>query len=586
MMKKYIFIVLLLMVGIFTANQVKAEITWPQDVDITSQIASWTLEENGGVYMLVSNRLLNGSDSVSFGITTWLEHDTLDPIEDAVVLSAGSETSRLTSYQTTSSSVVVDTQDLFYPSPDTYMLEQQYGFEVPEGYYYTITLVLNATLTSAERTEALYAINGSSGYYFGELRLLSRSYFYNIDPSNPDDLLLLPDTNGSIYDDIEDMGELSFFDVDGYSLNFTMDYDRRYFFDYTFSENTDMSIFENNYEAFYYTYDDQHFIVINHGDESMFTTSNWRTQTFVPYTIWNLDTNELVTFEKTSVYIYMTIGAANHIVGYFYMDEFVIDNLMSVSMLFNYRWDPLIGDKSDYIPYSVILENGAISEGNIAWQYKAAIISGTATAVATTLAVIIPGGVVVALPLFVIGTAVTEYFLYAGQSYTGQGIVGDVNQIEQYDATVEMKQEINDAYYRSDENFEGLNLDEFTMWKLDFGAFDKAFNTPEVDPESVDVIEMVYETNGQVYVLESEVLETNASVDPYLDPVNDSTIFNPGGLPADANPSIWNLDWYYYAIGALGSIVIYNALDLKKKPGLMVLLIGLAVFILYSMGMI
>jgi len=259
----------------------------------------------------------------------------------------------------------------------------------------------------------------------------------------------------------------------------------------------------------------------------MFKASNWQTQEFIPYTIWNLSTNEMVQHNRINVYMHMTLGDANHIVGYFYVDDFVIDRLMQVSTVFNYRWDPLVGSKSDWIPQAVILEDTATSEGNTSWQLKAAASSISATAVATGIAAMIPGGQPFAFGLFLMGSAITSYFTYLAEDYPGALHVGDTNQIELANVDQALLTDINDRFIELDPNFTNIDTSTFPLWKLDFGAYDEFGKTPEVDPNSINVVSLTYQTNGTVYTLDAEQIETEADVDDYLDPDNDSGIIDP-----------------------------------------------------------
>lgn len=403
------------------------------------------------------------------------------------------------------------------------------------------------------------------------------------DPNNDDQILSLPITGGSIFDGDFDMGSVTY-EVDGYNVEFQIFYNGIYYLNYSFDNETDMSIFNNNFESFYYSYDDVKFIVINHGDQSMFTTRDWRAQTFVPYSIWNLNTNEIVTYQKTSVYLYMTVGDANHIVGYFYTDEFIIDRLMSVSTMFNYRWDPLIGSKSDWIPQIAVLEDTDRTDGTIDWRLQAASISATAAVIGAALP--IPG---VNLALFLVGSVSAAYFTAVGYEAVIDGnslLSFSTNEIEEFSPTDSFKQEVNNKYIDSNTDFEGIDLDVFKMWKLDFGAYNVFGKTPEVDPDSISVIEMVYETNGNVYTISSDLINTHGSIDDFLDPDNDSTIFNPTPTQPSINNPLSDIAWYYYVIGGLGLYFIFKEFKLAKKPGLVIILLAIVAYILFTLGLI
>jgi hypothetical protein len=281
----------------------------------------------------------------------------------------------------------------------------------------------------------------------------------------------------------------------------------------------------------------------------------------------------------------MTLGDANHLVGYFYVDDFVIDRLIQVSTIFNYRWDPIIGtSKSEWMPQAVVLEDTAFTDGNTSWQFDAAAISVTSTAVLTGIAAAIPGGQPIALGIFIVGSAITWYFDYLADSYPGSLIVGDTSEISLANIDPELKTEINQKYTEIDEDFTAIDTNTFPLWKLDFGAYDKFGNTPEVDPESINVISLTYQTDGEVYTLEADSIRTMASIDDYLDPNNDSGIFNP--YPTEPSTGITLPDgWYWYAGAAIvGYFLINTFKKAKREPGLMILLLAIIAYVLYILG--
>jgi hypothetical protein len=586
-------------------------------LDVTPQFSSWTLKDNAGIYMLESNRVKNAAESIELQLDTVFsasnqefidaDDDGLvdDPnpfynIYDAFVMSYGSETSRINLYSSATSTILLGTHDMTYEAAEVTeamylnegtMLDPDWTVNLEKDIYYSITIVLNEDLTSEQRQRILTVFN-AGGYYGsmipGEtyhLAVTANVVSVYVDPTNAGDLDLLPTTTGSIFDDVNNMGRVNIDEINNRTIDFTIFYDNLYYLRYSFSPNTDMTIFNNNYEAFYYTHEDQHFMVFNKGTESLFKTMNWKTQSFIPYTIWNLDTNEIVHYDKIDVYLYMTLGDANHLVGYFYVDDFVIDRLIQVSTIFNYRWDPIIGtSKSEWMPQAVVLEDTAFTDGNTSWQFDAAAISVTSTAVLTGIAAAIPGGQPIALGIFIVGSAITWYFDYLADSYPGSLIVGDTSEITLANIDTDLKNEINLKYAEIDEDFTAIDTNSFPLWKLDFGAYDKFGNTPEVDPESINVISLSYQTDGEVYTLKADTIRTNATVDDYLDPNNDSGIFNP--YPTEPSTGLNLPDgWYWYA-GAMvvGYFFINTFKKAKREPGLMILLLAIIAYVLYILG--
>jgi hypothetical protein len=586
-----------------------------QILDISTQFSTWELKDNAGVYMLESNRVRNVAESIELQLDTVFtssnqefidsDNDGLvdDPnpyynMYDAFVMSYGAETSRINLYSSLTSTTLLGTHNMTYEAAEVTeflflnegtMLDPDWTVNLDKDIYYSITIVLNENLTSDQRQRILTVFN-SGGYYGsmtpGEtyhLAITANVVSVYVDPTNPGDLDLLPTTYGSIFDKVNNMGRVHIDEINNNTIDFTIMYDNIYYLRYTFSDNTDLSVFNNNYEAFYYTYEGEHFIVFNKGDQSMFTHYE-RTDAFVPYTIWNLDTNEIISHNQIDVYLYITLGDANHLVGYFYVDDFVIDRLMQISTIFNYRWDPFIGAKSDWMTKTVILEDTQISEGNISWQFQAAATSLAATA---TLAAILGAtgvGLPIALPLLLMGSVVSAYFASTAYLYPGDLITGDVSQIELANVDPELKTEINQKYTEVDQDFTAIDTNSFPLWKLDFGAFEKVGSTAEVDAESINVISLSYQTDGEVYTLEADSIRTNATVDDYLDPNNNSGIFNP--YPTEPSTGITLPEgWYLYAGAAVVGYFLINTFKrAKREPGLMILLLAVIAYVLYILG--
>jgi hypothetical protein len=586
-----------------------------QILDISTQFSTWELKDNAGVYMLESNRVRNVAESIELQLDTVFtssnqefidsDNDGLvdDPnpyynMYDAFVMSYGAETSRINLYSSLTSTTLLGTHNMTYEAAEVTeflflnegtMLDPDWTVNLDKDIYYSITIVLNENLTSDQRQRILTVFN-SGGYYGsmtpGEtyhLAVTANVVSVYVDPTNPGDLDLLPTTYGSIFDKVNNMGRVHIDEINNNTIDFTIMYDNIYYLRYTFSDNTDLSVFNNNYEAFYYTYEGEHFIVFNKGDQSMFTHYE-RTDAFVPYTIWNLDTNEIISHNQIDVYLYITLGDANHLVGYFYVDDFVIDRLMQISTIFNYRWDPFIGAKSDWMTKTVILEDTQISEGNISWQFQAAATSLAATA---TLAAILGAtgvGLPIALPLLLMGSVVSAYFASTAYLYPGDLITGDVSQIELANVDPELKTEINQKYTEVDQDFTAIDTNSFPLWKLDFGAFEKVGSTAEVDAESINVISLSYQTDGEVYTLEADSIRTNATVDDYLDPNNNSGIFNP--YPTEPSTGITLPEgWYLYAGAAVVGYFLINTFKrAKREPGLMILLLAVIAYVLYILG--
>jgi hypothetical protein len=592
MYKKVSIVILLLMLSIYFIQPIRAEETQENEVVTVSDTDAyfdWYIEENQGVHMLKSNRIHNTSTFIDITVYTFkdLAYNENSPEEEEIfVYENGNETSRLTTYQSETSISAIKNYAIDYPDPFTdflmfleYESQESYGAELGDVYF-DITLVLSDELSSDERdfvlavanndtTELARIINennlnvGINDLDFTFLELSMTQVSNEVDPN---DLSDLPMTEGNIFDDVNLMADVEIMSINDYQVNFRITYNLQpYDLSYTFSENTDMSIFNNQYEIFYYTDVDDHFMVLNQGETSMFYSTGATTETFIPYTTWNMDTNELATIDRFNVYLYMKVGDGEHLNGYFYVDEFVIDNLISVNTSFKYRFENIFGADSWNI-YNTVLEDGTYTEGNISWKLKGAVYSSVAVSIAS----MIPG---LEVPALIIGTPLSLYLQY--QTYQelidGNNLwIADTEEIQAVDPNELLEDEINAAYLDAYADFEGLNLSTYNLYQLDFGTFEKPFYELKIDEDSINVISFTYMTHGQVYTIDEENINTIGVIEDDLEPSEDNqeNLWNMIktfllDLYAD-NPSVFLLIGIVLMIIVIGTVV--TVLNTVKKP--------------------
>lgn len=339
---------------------------------------------------------------------------------------------------------------------------------------------------------------------------------------NPDQYVTvdqLPNTRGSIFDDQMEMGQV-LFQPDGNNIDVQIFYDNQvYYLRYNMSPLTDMSVFTNNYEVFYYTNNGSKYIAINHGNYSMFTDSLERVETFIPYTIWNLNTNELETVDRFSTYLYSKKEDVNNVYAYFYVDEFLIDQLLSIDLGYRYRYNYMIGSNGAWQDEHVYLESNAqaVNLDVASWQLQ----HMATTTAAVAIGIHIP---FVRWPILLFGTG---YYLWTASTIDiteSQLQIGNVNQIQKLDVvSPSLKTELINAFRTADNNFE---VADRPVFKLHLGQFNKAFSTGiEIDPEysiineqkGINVIQFTYRTNGQVYTVKGENIIVEFKAGPGTD---------------------------------------------------------------------
>jgi hypothetical protein len=261
------------------------------------------------------------------------------------------------------------------------------------------------------------------------------------------------------------------------------------------------------------------------------------------------------------------------IAAYFYVDEFIIDNIVSATVNMEYRYINILGVKLDWQPYMKILENDVYTDPSVSWKMIAASIS----TVATTL-----GGMSgVGWPLFLLGTAVSAYLqVKTFEELTDSGIIdlGGTEEIKPVQPGAALLGEINTAYAELYEDFNPVVANqEYKIFKLSLGSFDKFFmDKVEVKNGSFNVASFTYVRNGNLYV---EVAEEDYNV-----------IVNPGDLvqTPDTESNLWTqfLDllntWGTYILVIVGVVaggfVLYwinkssnSFLDILSNPGKIVI---------------
>ncbi len=256
------------------------------------------------------------------------------------------------------------------------------------------------------------------------------------------------------------------------------------------------------------------------------------------------------------------------------MPDVPIDNLISVSAVLAYRyWDDGLFGYGELEPgetqyKAVAAVSGESTSVNPTWvenTYKTSYLIGGVSAVATATVGWIPVyGWGVAGAAFLVGGAlqvsdVNEWFAY------------DVNQIEHVIPGVALTNQIN-TYIAETSGEDTFTADTDRLYKLHLATLQDEDDV-QIMGDLSNVTQVVWETNGEIYVL------------------NEDYIINPawGGAgtltPQDdiGNEDLEILIWV--GVGVAG-LYVFSKLKLDKKPGLMVLIIAVAIYYLYKIGLI
>lgn len=371
--------------------------------------------------------------------------------------------------------------------------------------------------------------NNETNYHASVKLVIETASEPPVDPGDYDPLEDLPPTRGSIFTDKLDMGRV-YFDLDGNVLtalvrydeddNAVISQDEEWYLNFTLATGTDLTIFQNNPETFYYEYEDEKFFVINQGSQSMFLLNDTKNTNFIPYTVWNLTTNEFRSVERINVYLYSIVEDYRNVYAYFYADDFVIDNLLTatVAMEYRYRYHIELGGAPVWQPYIKVLEQGQAAFTGVPWWAR--FLLGA------------PGLIFPEIyDESSLGFALLGSIANVFGAENPMMIFSNATEIEQITPNTELTQELQEAY--SDVGLS--NSITLPVYKLHLGYFDAAFSKGvEINPEfnkvgnqkGINIIELTYETEGQIHTIDGDKIDVDLNRGPGTDTQPD-VVINP-----------------------------------------------------------
>lgn len=130
--------------------------------------------------------------------------------------------------------------------------------------------------------------------------------------------------------------------VTGLNVKVQINYNNSVYYLYrSFTSDTDMSIFDT-IESYYMNINGDPQLIINHSDRpylrEILEAPEKEKPAFVPHTIWDLKTNELKTVNNYVTYAYLKQNERGVIVAYVYIDEFIIDKLLTARVSWASRY--------------------------------------------------------------------------------------------------------------------------------------------------------------------------------------------------------------------------------------------------------
>jgi len=405
-----------------------------------------------------------------------------------------------------------------------------------------------------------------------------------IDPGASDDpWSLLPDTSGNPVNPIGDWGTVSNFNVAGQQVSFDIDYNGATYpvSQFTVEGNLDFTSKVNDILFYTDPSNGDRILYFNFGEtlnsamltaESFDNVNEWKGEA-----LWNLSQNEIKVTDVLKVYNYIPeVDSDGNVYSYFYMPDVPIDSLISVSSVLAYRyWDdgflwvePSPGETQYKVVSAVRDESTSVNPTWVESTYKTSYIASGFSAG------LLGGALIGGTAVPVVGWAVPAALFLVGATFqiadANEFFAYDVEQIQNVIPEMTLINEIN-SYIAEEGGLDTFSPDTDKLYKLHLATLQDGDEVEIMDQLS-NVTQVVWESDGEIYVIN----------DPYIE----DTWFGPGTeIPLFDNRFDIPSELVWAGIGIIGVYTFFK-LKLDKKPGLLILLLGVAFYILYNMGLI
>lgn len=317
----------------------------------------------------------------------------------------------------------------------------------------------------------------------------------------------LPNTTGNPFSETGTMGKVATH-LDGYNLVLQITYGTQVrYLNYALALDTDLTPYQAN-NALYFTDSGSKYIAFSHDETKSMIKPTSSNTGYIPYTILNLTTMETKTFEMLSVYIHLkaTEDTKKDLFGYFYMDQFVIDNLESATVIYNWRYETILNINSGWKNARVKVDAGETGQSESHWYTKYMTI------------------LMLGMPS-----------LFNGEIFNDV-TVDEIARVNWNQETLVTKDELDLRYSQENENFEGIKQ-SMDVYKLFLGSHNNPLATKiGIDASSVQVINIVYTKDNVVNTINAKDIDTSSSIDDWL-------------IPQPDNPNIFDIIndlWHQY----------------------------------------
>lgn len=286
------------------------------------------------------------------------------------------------------------------------------------------------------------------------------------------------------------------------SFNYTV-----YYLRYNFSENQDMRIFET-IEAYYMNVNKPQ-IIINNSDRpylsDILEAPYDAKPTFVPHTIWDLETDKLETINKYSTYVYLKQNKQSVMMAYVYIDEFIIDKMLTATVSWTSRQENkppaswIDGKYTEWERHTETLASDKyLNYKNLSSDWEDFI------------------------PVWNIARGIYKL----SKVYTMPEIEAvNFNDMQSYYNVT--KNELDFYFTNIDSEFIGLKENpRYKVWGLAlqqgkswWTAQTEMYHNKDdlTDPHNFQIIDITYETNGRIYKAIGEDMNLKIAIDPPID---------------------------------------------------------------------
>jgi len=390
----------------------------------------------------------------------------------------------------------------------------------------------------------------------------------------------LPETTGSPVNPIGDWGTVSNVSVDNQNVAFNIEYQGVSYPVQSFTVDGDLDFIYQANDVLYYSDPNtgDRILYFNFGETldsailaaRTFSEINvWKGEA-----LWNLTQNEIKVTNVLRVYNYIPeVDEDGNVYSYFYMPDVEIDELISVTAVLAYRYysDGFLGFgdlEAGEVQYKTVsavrTETSSVNPTWVETAYTTSYITSALFGVATVAGVVPGYGWMIAGGALLVGGALTiadvnEWFAY------------DVDQIQNVIPSVSLTNEIN-SYILETSGEDQFTVDTDKLYKLHLATLDE-YDEVQIMGDLSSVTQVVWETDGEIYVLDED----------YIENIEWS---GPGTLVPTDGIGNSDLEMILYVVAGVVGLSLISKFQLDKKPGLMVLIVGAALYILYSRGIL